>query len=61
MSKNTTLHNINPEMILKLKEMSSVITGRLSVSALIRHIAEQGKIENGRLIIESWSSVKDEK
>lgn len=58
MSKNTTLHNISPEMILKLKEISSVITGSLSVSALIRHIAKYGKIKNGQLIVEGWSSVE---
>lgn len=54
---NTTFSGIDSSMILQLKEIASPLIGSLSISALIRHIAKYGKVIDGQLIVEGWSSV----
>ncbi len=58
---NTTLSNISPEAMLKLKEIACIIVGNLSVSNLVRHIAKHGEVKDGQLIVEGWSSTSFEK
>jgi hypothetical protein len=47
----TTLSGITPAQLLHLKQLAYQMTGELSVSALIRHIADFGYVIDGRRLI----------
>lgn len=51
----TTLSGITPEQLMKLKWIALQMTGEISVSALIRHIADYGRIEK----YQSGQAIKD--
>jgi hypothetical protein len=51
----TTLSGITPEQLLRLKFLALQMTGEISVSALIRHIADYGRIEK----YQSGEGIKD--
>ena len=60
--KKTTLWDIGAERILRLQQLAFDFLGKRSLSALVRHIADYGRIENGKLVAESPSEhVKEDR
>lgn len=49
----TTLSGISPRQNQRLRDIALELIDKTNLSALWRHIADYGRIENGKLIVES--------
>lgn len=57
--KSTTISGITIRQRRQLTQLALDLLGKPSVSALFRYIADYGRIENGKLVVESHDSKKD--
>lgn len=49
----TTIYNVTPQQVLRLQQLALDLLGKKSLAALIRYIADNGQVENEKLIVDA--------